>query len=173
MIFKYNPLKLVIAFVLAIIFNSCKPSVVEKPNTNTFIKDFSLDHFSYGIKKWEIRCNLAIMDELNDKIKCYPSSITIYSNSKKASDITSKGGYGEFSRNLFYLNGDVKVISYSQNLELYCDKLYFDSMKEIIYSDHKTTVMDRKNKIMIISKGFKAKSDLSNIRFFNHSTKKI
>ena len=163
----------ILVFLLAFLFNSCFEKKEEKTHLDTFIKGFSLSHIKNGEKKWEIFCNSSWMNQKQDELKCYDSHILVYSDGKKISDIKSKTGYGELSKESFYLKDDVRVISYSQEAEVYCDKLYFDSKREIIYSDVRTRIIRKKEGVEIDSQGFEAKSDLSNIRFFKHTTKKI
>lgn len=170
--YKINFFKL---FVTAcfLFFLSCSAQKEEKNFEETSIKKFFLTHMKNSEKKWDLYCFRAFLDQKQDKIKCYSTEISVYSDSTKISQITSRTGFGELSKESFYLKDDVKIISYSQGLELYCEKVYFDSQKEKIYSDLPTTVIKKKENVEIKSMGFEAKSDLSNIKFFKHTTRKI
>ncbi|MEF3280186.1 MAG: LPS export ABC transporter periplasmic protein LptC [Elusimicrobiota bacterium] len=140
---------------------------------NTFIKKLSIDHIKDNEKRWTLFCDNAIVDEEKNFFKCYKTKIKVYKDNKIASIITSETGYGDISVNSFYLKNNCQIISYLENIDLLTQTINFDSKNEKIYSKDITKILRKKENIEIISKGFEAKSDLSNIKFFNHTTHMI
>ncbi|HOJ86825.1 MAG: LPS export ABC transporter periplasmic protein LptC [Elusimicrobiales bacterium] len=171
--YKTISFKLLVNVCFFFFLISCSGEKEEKSFEETSMKKFFLTHMKNSEKKWDLYCSRAFLDQKQDKIKCYSTEISVYSDSAKISQINSKTGFGELSKESFYLKDGVKIISYSQGLELYCEKVYFDSQKEKIYSDLPTTVIKKKENVEIKSMGFEARSDLSNIKFFKHTTRKI
>jgi len=170
---KYDKFIYLFLIILTSILSCSKKDENEKLVSDTFIKKFYFEHIKSSEKKWDIKCDIAFLEQSKNVFKCNNTIINVYSNGRKISYMKANSGYGELDNNSFYLKGNVFIISYSQNIELYSQLIHFDSEKEFIYSDFDTRVINKKENVEVNSKGFEAKSDLSNIKFFKHTTKKL
>ncbi|MCX7641416.1 MAG: LPS export ABC transporter periplasmic protein LptC [Elusimicrobiales bacterium] len=137
----------------------------------TFIKNLEISSYHLENIKWILRCKFAEIDEIKNTIKCNNASVFTYQNNKVSSEMKSQYGYADLTKKLFYLEKDAMVKSYSENIWLVTDKIYFDYHTEKIFSNINTTIY--KNNIRIDSKGFEASSDLSNIKIKKHTTQII
>ncbi len=156
------------------IFISCQREKSFDIPENSIIENFKLNNVKNNQKKWMIFCKKAFLDEKNNTVKCFENVfIEIYSENKKTTELYSKSSFGDFKKNMFYLENNVRVFSFIENLELYIDKLNFDINSEKIYSKSKTRVINKKENVYIYSYGFESKTDLSNIKFYKHTTRKI
>jgi hypothetical protein len=161
-------------FIIISIFFSCQKKSGESPlDYKIHMSDFNLEHFSNGVKKWDLRCRKSVIDEKNNNILCYDTLINLFSDSKITTVIKGFKGFGDMNMENYYIEKDVSAVSFTESIRIYTQKLYFDSKKELIYSKTNTKIIKEKEGIEIDSIGFEARSDLSNIKIFKHTTRKI
>ena len=137
----------------------------------TFIKSFTTDHFEYGKKLWTLKCDNALVDDKKNTIKCFGTTVSIFRDSVLTSDMRSRFGYGDISNNSFYLKNSVYIISYTEDTSIESEIVYFDFKKNIIHSDLRSRIVKKKDNVEIISNGFRSNTDVSNIKFFTHTTR--
>lgn len=166
-------MKKILLISIAFFFISCShPSNNTSINyEQTVIKNLTLNQIKKGIKSWQLNCKVALIDEAKNILNCKKTYIKIFKNSDVVSEITAETGIYNINQNRSQIDKNVVVNSYTENSILYTDKIYFDSNREVIYTD-KTSKLIRDD-VEIISEGFEAKADLSNIKFYKHTTRKI
>jgi len=162
-----------ILILLSFFFTACANqniSVNPQPN-KTLMYGLNISGFKKEIKNWDLYCDIAELNEKDKIIICKNSNITVFKNGLKSAKITGNYGFVNLNDKKSFIQDNVKVHSYTQDTDLYSNKLYFDSNKELIWSDEKVTVINKE--IETKAMGFEAKPDLSIIKFFSHETKKI
>lgn len=151
-----------------ILLTSCSRSDVMGLKEITFLKNFEISSYNLGELKWKLDCRYADIDEINNTIKCSDAHILVYSKNILSSEMKSEKAYADFVKKSFYLEENAMVKSYTENIWLKTEKIFFDYHTENIFSNSDTIIY--KNNIKINSKGFEAKSDLSHIKIKKHTT---
>lgn len=160
--------------VIILLFFSCNNNNNKLPiDYRVHIDNFKLEHFSKGIKNWDMTCKKSVIDEKKSIIICYNTTINLFSDSKITTIIKGFKGFGNMNDNNYYIEKDITVVSFKENTKIYTQKLYLDSKRELIYSKSPTKIIKENEGVEIESIGFEAKTDLSNIKIFKHTTKKI
>ncbi|NLI09922.1 MAG: LPS export ABC transporter periplasmic protein LptC, partial [Elusimicrobia bacterium] len=80
-------------------------------------------------------------------------------------------GIIDMVREKSFIKNNVRIISEEKKTKLYSSQIYFDSAKNIIWSDSKVKIITEDTETSAL--GFSAKPDLSRINFYKHETKKI
>lgn len=168
MILKSNLITLIL---ISIIITSCQRNKLPKHPLNTFLRGFTISSYSKDELKWDLICRFAEIDEFKNTLTCINTKILIYKDKKQASEMISEKAFADLNKKLFFLEENAYIKSYTQGISLKTKKVFFDYKTEKIYSNTKTIIY--KDKIEIISEGFEAKSDLSNIKIKKHTTKYI
>lgn len=163
-------------FILFFIFYFCLVSCKNTDNgvrisQETFIKSFSIDHFENGRKLWTLKCDNAVVDDKKNTIKCFETTVKLFRDKLLTTDMKSRFGFGDLSENSFYLKNNVYILSYAEDTSIESDVVYFDFKKNIIHSDLRSRIVKKRDNVEIISNGFKSNTDISNIKFFNHTTR--
>lgn len=157
--------------LLLVIVTSCEKIKSSKYPVNTFLRDFKVSSYSKDELKWNVFCRFAEIDELKNIFTCINTKILIYKDNKIISEMISEKAFADLNEKLFFLEEKAYIKSYTQGISLKTEKIFFDYKTEKIYSNTKTVIY--KDKLEIISEGFDAKSDLSNIKIKKHTTKYI
>lgn len=160
--------KIFISFIL-LTLNSCKKDDIVVHPINIFVRDFKISSYSKNELKWDLNCKFAEINEVKNTVNCISSRIIVYKNKEKISEMKSERAFANLNKKLFFLEKNAYIKSYIQNISLKTEKVFFDYKTEKIYSNTKSVIY--KDKIEIISEGFEAKSDLSNIKITKHTTK--
>jgi len=161
-------------FILFLLFLlSCHKEDETPMDYKIHINDFKMDHIVKNEKKWNLQCKKSIISEKENTITCYDVIINILASGKITTFLKSFKGFGDMNKEIFYLENDVVVNSFKEKITVYTSKLYFDTKKEIIYSTTNTRIIKEKEGVEINSIGFQAKTNLSNIKIFKHTTRKL
>lgn len=134
-----------------------------------FLKNFTISSYRLGDLKWILKCRYANINEAESNLTCLGADISVYSQGRLSSQMSSEMAYADFIKRSFYLERNAKVKSYQEDMWLETERIFFDYQTENIFSDTKTVIY--KNNLKIICEGFEAKSNLSNIKIKKHLTK--
>lgn len=138
---------------------------------NTVIRDLKLSTYNEGQKAWDLKCITAEVNEREKKINCFSPEIFLIKGSSVSAEIYGQEGIIDLNTNKSFIKNRVKIYSHEQELKLFTEKLYFDSGKNLLWSDSRVKVLTDRTET--VAAGFTARPDLSNIKFYKHETKKI
>ncbi|MEW5951724.1 MAG: LPS export ABC transporter periplasmic protein LptC [Elusimicrobiota bacterium] len=137
----------------------------------TSVKGLYLSGYSQEGRDWDLKCEKAEIDEKNKKIKCEKPVIYTLKENKITAEIKGETGIIDMVREKSFIKNNVRIISEEKKTKLYSSQIYFDSAKNIIWSDSKVKIITEDTETSAL--GFSAKPDLSRINFYKHETKKI
>lgn len=153
---------------LIIIFSSCKTNTAVSVDDLSSLRDLDISAYTSGDIRWNLTCNIARINEKENKIKCFNTKIITYSSGSITSEMKARNGYADLANKIFYLYDNAEVISYTEKVKILTDTINFDYKNNKIFSDKRTLII--RDNLKIDAMGFEAKSDLSNIKIKKHSS---
>lgn len=132
-------------------------------------KDVALFESKDSQKKWILRAEEVDFADLNNAVLLQPR-LLLRENGQDSAEITGERGTFDYIKKLVSIEGDAKVHSFKEKVDLATDRFYYDVNKDRVWSDKKTVVTRGSAKITARG-GIETDSKLLKIEFKKQSTR--
>lgn len=131
-------------------------------------KDVAIFESKDSQKKWILRADEVDFADLNNALLTNPR-LLLRENGEDSAEVSGKRGTFDYLHKLVSIEGDAKVHSFKENVDLATDRFYYDVDKDRVWSDKKTVVTRGGAKITARG-GVETDSKLLKIEFKKQST---
>lgn len=120
-------------------------------------------------KKWILRADEVDFADLNNALLTNPR-LLLRQDGQDSAEVTGRKGTFDYLKKLVSIEGDAKVHSFKENVDLATERFYYDVDKDRVWSDKKTVVTRGGAKITARG-GIETDSKLLKIEFKKQSTR--
>ena len=139
--------------------------LMETTNVRTLVSDSA---------KLKFQLTAPLEQRFDNGDDIYPKGmvVTFYSSDGKKrviNTLTANYGKSDKAKNLYIMRGDVRVVNVVENKKLNTEELFFDTNKQLIYTDSAMVVKVETPTEILNGHGLRAKQDLNPYRIYSPS----